>query len=55
MDRRFGSRTADLLVLALLGAAELEIWLTLDHWRWQAALFAPFWTLPLLFRRRFET
>ena len=50
--RRFDSRTADLLVVGLLVAAELEIWLTLDRWRWQAALFAPFWTLPLLLRRR---
>jgi len=49
---RFGARTADLLVVMLLAAAEIEIWLTLDRWRWQAALFAPFWTLPLLFRRR---
>jgi signal transduction histidine kinase len=52
--RRFlVSRGGDLLVLALLVFGELEVWLGLDRWRWQAALFVPLWTLPLLLRRRF--
>lgn len=50
--RLLASRSGDLLVVALLVAAELETWLTLERWRWQAALFAPLWSLPLLLRRR---
>ncbi len=44
-------RGGDALILALLVGAEIEVWTT-SRAGWTAALFAPFWTLPLLLRHR---
>jgi signal transduction histidine kinase len=46
-----GGRGGDVLILALLVGAEIEVWTT-DRAGSTAALFAPFWILPLFLRHR---